>query len=226
MVLSFKPVKSPRVSEEVAEQLKESIVLGHIRTGERLPTEQKLAEQLGVGRVAVREAMRILENTGFIAIRQGAKGGAFVKEISFDRLTAAFVDLYMSEKFSILEAFRVRVLVEPEVARLAAQKITPEYAGRLKESIGDMEFHFILAEMCGNRFLETLIRSTIGLVINVLGVTSGPLHQQEKHYPILEAVLAGNAEAAAEAMKKHAIETGEELKKIEKMYWKKRRGTP
>ena len=224
MIPSFKPVKSLRVSEEVAEQLKQSIVLGHIRTGDRLPTEQELSEQFRVGRVAIREAMRILENTGFITIRPGAKGGAFVKEITFDRLTDAYLDLYMAQKFSILEAFRVRLLVEPEVARLAAQRITPEYAQRLLDSI-DAEFHFVLAEMCGNRFLETLIRSAIGLGMNVVqavGATNEPLHRPEQHRPVLEAVLAGDPEAAAEAMKKHTLETGDELMKIEKVYWEKR----
>jgi len=221
-MLSFKPIRSLRVSEEVAEQLKQSIVLGRIRTGERLPSEQKLSEQFQVGRVAIREAMRILENTGFIVIRPGAKGGAFVKEITFDRLTEAYLDLYMAQKFSILEAFRVRVLVEPEVARLAAQRISAEYAIRLKERVGDMEFHFILAEMCGNRFLETLIRSTIGLGVNVVkavGDASASLHAPSKHYPILNAVLAGDPERSARAMRKHAVETGDELMKIEKLYW-------
>ena len=221
---SFKPIKGLRVSEEVAEQLKQSIVLGHIRTGDRLPTEQELSEQFRVGRVAIREAMRILENNGFITIRPGAKGGAFVKEITFDRLTDAYLDLYMAQKFSILEAYRVRLLVEPEVARLAAQRVTPEYARKLRDSV-DAEFHFILAEMCGNRFLETLIRSTIGLGINVVGAVgaaNAPLHGPEKHYPIMEAVLAGDPEAAAEAMKRHTVETGDELMKIEKVYWEKR----
>ena len=224
MIPSFKPVKSPRVSEEVAEQLKQSIVLGQIRTGDRLPTEQELSEQFRVGRVAIREAMRILENTGFITIRPGAKGGAFVKEITFDHLTDAYLDLYMAQKFSILEAFRVRLLVEPEVARLAAQRMTLEYAQRLRDAV-DAEFHFILAEMCGNRFLETLIRSTIELGMNVVrtvGVANEPLHGPEQHYPILEAILAGDPDAAAEAMKKHTLETGDELMKIEKVYWEKR----
>jgi GntR family transcriptional repressor for pyruvate dehydrogenase complex len=228
MMQNFKPIRSLRVSEEVAEQLKESIVLGHVRTGDRLPTEQELSEQFRVGRVAIREAMRILENNGFITIRSGAKGGAFVKEITFDRLTDAYLDLYMAQKFSILEAYRVRLLVEPEVARLAAQRITPEYAGQLKDSINGPEFHFVLAEMCGNRFLETLMRSTIGLgmkVVEAVGVANAPLHEPERHYPIMEAVLAGDSEAAVEAMKRHAIETGDELMKIEKVYWDKRQIT-
>jgi DNA-binding FadR family transcriptional regulator len=227
MMQSFKPIKAPRVSEEVAEQLKESIILGHIRTGDRLPTEQELAEQFRVGRVAIREAMRILERTGFITIRPGAKGGAFVKEITFDRLADAYLDLYMAQKFSIQEVFRVRILVEPEVARLAALNMNPEYAERLKGAVdGSERFHFVLAEMCGNRFLETLIRSTIGLGMNVVKAVGGPttpIHSPERHYPIMEAVLDGDAERAAALMMTHNIETGEEIMKIEKVYWEKRR---
>ena len=77
----FKPIRPVRVSDEVFEQLKQSILLGHFKAGERLPTERDLAEEFQVSRVAVREALRNLENTGFVSTRQGATGGAFVTEL-------------------------------------------------------------------------------------------------------------------------------------------------
>ena len=65
-----------RVSDEVFEQLKQSILLGQFKAGERLPAERDLAEEFQVSRVAIREALRNLENSGFINTRQGATGGA------------------------------------------------------------------------------------------------------------------------------------------------------
>jgi GntR family transcriptional repressor for pyruvate dehydrogenase complex len=175
---SFKPIKQLRVSGEVTEQLKQSILLGRFKAGDRLPSERDLAEQFQVSRVAVREALRALENSGFITTRQGVTGGAFVTDLTFEHLVNAFLDLFMADKLSIPELYQVRLLVEPEVARLAAQRVTPDYAERLKESLKAEEesvaslpedldrktaVHFILAEMCGNRFFEGLVRSVMGL---------------------------------------------------------------
>jgi DNA-binding FadR family transcriptional regulator len=89
----------------------------------------------------------------------------------------------MAGKISIPEMHQLRILVEPEVARLAALKITPEYAQQLTDSLEAEELpisslsedverkqrvHFILAEMCGNRFFEALVRSAMGLTRKVV----------------------------------------------------------
>ena len=76
----FKPIRPIRISAEVAEQLKQSILLGHFKAGQRLPSERDLAEEFQVSRVALREALRSLENSGFIHTRPGATGGAFVTD--------------------------------------------------------------------------------------------------------------------------------------------------
>ncbi len=221
---SFKPIKPLRISEEVAQQLKESIMFGHFKPGERLPTERDLSEQFQVSRAATREALRVLENAGFILTRQGATGGAFVTSLSFERIANAFLDLFMAEKISISEINYVRILVEPEVARLAAQRVTPEYAERLNSAIRTPEFHFVLAEMCGNRFLEGLVRSTIDLTARIVEAANvGYKHPTDEHRPIVDAVLAGNSEAAGTAMKKHAITNGENLMKTERLFREKSR---
>ena len=93
---NFKPIKQTRVSEEVAEQLKETILNGQFKAGDRLPSERDLAEAFQVSRVAIREALRSLENSGFIITRQGATGGAFVTDLTFSSLSKAFVDLFLS----------------------------------------------------------------------------------------------------------------------------------
>ena len=85
-----------------------------------------------------------------------------------------------------------------------------------------MEFHFILAEMCGNRFLEGLVRSTIDLTRRIVEAADVAYdHSTEEHGPIMEAVLSGNSEAAREAMKKHAVTNGESLMKTERLSGKK-----
>jgi GntR family transcriptional repressor for pyruvate dehydrogenase complex len=235
----FKPIKQFRVSREVGEQLKQSILLGHFKAGDKLPSERELVEEFQVSRVAIREALRTLENSGFIITRQGATGGAYVTDLNFEYLVNAFLDLFLADKISIPELYHVRLLVEPEVARLAASNITPEYAQQLKEALNIEELpisslpvdvdrkqrvHYILAEMCGNHFFEALMRSLLGLTKKVVeAVNPDPdyVHPKGMHHSIVEAVVAGNADAAAEAMKKHTVDFGENFIKMERTYREK-----
>lgn len=240
----FKPIRPVRISAEVAEQLKQSILLGQFKAGQRLPSERDLAEEFQVSRVAIREALRSLENSGFINTRQGATGGAFVTDLTFDHLARSFLDLFLAEKISLPEFYKVRLLIEPEMARLAAGRITPEYARRLKEALEEEErpihsleedferktaIHFILAEMCGNRFFEALVRSLMELTNRVVEAGDPDfhfIHPAGMHRPIVEAVLTGNPQKAALAMKKHASEFGKILIAREQAFRRKQSFPP
>jgi GntR family transcriptional regulator, transcriptional repressor for pyruvate dehydrogenase complex len=237
---AFKPIKQSRVSKEVTEQLKHAILLGQFQTGDKLPPERELAEQFQVSRVAVRESLRVLENAGFLATRPGVTGGTFVTDLTFENLSNAFVDLFLAEKIDIPELVQVRVLVEPEIARLAALNLDAETTELLREAIEAEEgpitslvedlnkktsVHYILAEMCGNRFLEALERSLMAMTRRVVQVVEPErlwLHPAGMHRPIVEAVLARNPDAAAKAMRKHAIEFGENISKMEKIFRQKK----
>jgi DNA-binding FadR family transcriptional regulator len=236
----FRPIRQLRVSGEVCEQLKQSILSGHFKAGDKLPSERDLAQEFQVSRVAIREALRVLGNSGFITTRQGANGGTYVTELTFGQIGNAFLDLFLADKISIPELYRVRLLVEPEIARLAALAITLEYAQRLKEAQQAEEIpttslwediekktavHHILAEMCGNRFLEAILSSSMKLTHKVIEVVSPnpyTLHPAGMHRPVVEAVLAGDPEAAFSTMKNHSMEFGEILVKMEKDYREKK----
>lgn len=236
----FKPIKQIRISEEIAEQLKQHFLTGHIKPGDKLPPEKDLAEEFQVSRIAIREALRILENSGFITIRQGVNGGAFFKELTFENIANSFLDLFLSDKISIPELYHVRLLVEPEIARLAALSNNPEYNKRLEEAVKAEELptsslqediekktavHYILAEMCGNRFLEAILRSSMKLTHRIIEVVSPnpyTLHPPGMHCKIVEAVTRGDSEEAYTQMKIHSIEFGEILIKMEKTYREKK----
>jgi DNA-binding FadR family transcriptional regulator len=159
-----------------------------------------------------------------------------VTDLNFEYLANAFLDLFLADKISIPELHRVRLLVEPEIARLAASAIRPEYAQRLEKALQSEELptaslpediemktavHYILAEMCGNRFFEAIIRSSMKLthrLIEVVNPNPYTLHPAGLHRPIVEAVLRGDPEAASLAMRKHAIEFGEILMNMEDTY--------
>lgn len=236
----IRPIGQFRVSKEVCAQLKQSILVGHFQPGDRLPSERDLVEEFQVSRAAIREALRILENSGFIATRQGINAGTYVTELTFGHICNAFLDLFLADKISIPELYHVRLLIEPEIARLAALAITSEYAQRLEKALQceephtktlweDIEMktavHHILAEMCGNRFLEAILRSSMKLTHKVIEVVSPnpyTLHPAGMHRPIVEAVLSGDPEAACSTMREHSTEFGHILIKMKKTYREKK----
>ena len=235
----FKPLKQQRISEEVLRQLKEAILLGVFKSGAKLPSERELTEQFQVSRGVVREAIRALEITGFVVTRQGPAGGAYVTELSFDHVGNAFIDLFLANKVSIPEMVDVRRIIEPQVARLAAANIS----GKGKEMLlqaQQREFgnpksdeermrvyqnvHRLLAESCGNHFLEAISKSLLKLtrrVVMAVNPDHSQLHQSGEHQKIIEAVLAGDEAAAAAAMEKHIEMFHQRLTQMEKIYREK-----
>ena len=216
--------------------------MGQFKPGQRLPSERELADTFQVSRVAIREAIRALENSGFINTR-GATGGAYVTELTFDNLVKDLLDLFLAEKISVPELYQVRLFIEPEMARMAFERITESDALKLNEALEaegrpsasmkedldrKMAVHFILAEMCGNRFFEALVRSLMALTRRV--VEAGDpyfnyIHPAGMHRPIVEAVLTGNPKKAFSAMKRHAIEFGKILKEREETF-RRKKSTP
>lgn len=234
-----KTLRNERVSEKVFRQIKEAIFAGEFKAGEKLPSERELMETFQVSRGSVREAVRGLELKGFVVTRQGPSGGAFVENLSFDYVSDAFLDLFLAEKVTIPELVHVRQFVEPEVARLAAMNITEADRSRIIE-VNDAEFlpisglvdrirrfqmvHICLAEICRNRFLEAILKSTMKLTWQIAKVVSTEpevLHMPGEHIAIVEAVIDRDPESAKTMMKVHIYEFCNRLLRMEKSYLKK-----
>lgn len=230
----FVPIKQSRVSEEVTDQIKDSIIRGNLKSGDKLPSERELSELFHVSRAAIREALWGLAKTGFIVIRPGASGGAFVTDMSFKNLMTVFADLFLLEKISLRELTEARLLFEPEIARLAALNITPEYVERLREALETeslpstsieegkeriQQVHLILAEMCGNRFYEGLALAAAEAVKSiVVFLQLDYSHPEGAHQAIVDAVIAGDAKAAEQAMIEHGHMLDDMFAKVEADY--------
>ena len=238
---SFKPIKQSNATEEVLGQLKEAILKGTVKEGEKLPSERELSNFFNVSRGVVREAIRGLKATGFVEIRQGPLGGAFVKEISLKLLETGFTDLVFANKLTMAEILDVRQHIEPEIARLAALNINDGYREKLETALTNENqpfgspddllnkltaVHYILAEMCGNRLFAGMISAIISLNHRIIKTSLGELlkgHGTGEHDEIVEAVIHGDAEAAKEAMARHASDFKRvflELEKSEGWRWR------
>jgi GntR family transcriptional regulator, transcriptional repressor for pyruvate dehydrogenase complex len=233
MMHSFKPIKQTKATDEVLAQLKESILRGTIKEGEKLPSERELSDSFNVSRGVVREAIRGLKATGFVEIKQGPLGGAFVKEISLKLLENGFTDLFFAKKLTLAEILDVRQHIEPEIARLAALNVNDDYRKKLKAALAQENqpfdspddcmnklttVHYILAEMCGNRLFEGMILAIISLNHRIIKTLLEELikgHGTGEHDEIVQAVIAGDSEAAQEAMARHASDFKSVFLKLE-----------
>lgn len=231
----FKPIKQIKASSEVGQQLKNAILGGDYKAGDKLPSERELIELFQVSRTVIREAIKSLEAGGLVEIRQGATGGAFVKHLTFERLSDACHDLFMMGKLSLPELCQARILIEPQVARMAAKNCTPEQALILLEADRHendtsaypdtvtlrSQVHYLLAEMSGNRFLEAIVKSLLILLRNQTMKYEPPtdeIHPLGLHSVIVEAVVAKDEDKAEAEMLAHLEDFNVRLREIERKY--------
>jgi len=204
---------------KVADQLSALIESNEIKPGERFPAERSLAEQLGVSRPVVREAMIALELTGVIEIRSGS--GIYVKEQQ-PKLKPSFFDQGVGP-FEILEA---RIQIEPEACALAATRITREQLKQLRAALQEMsaeaasengcesadwKFHTIIAEACQNTVLHEIVdwlwklrnQSNLSLAFFQRIRTEGIHPVIEDHQKIVDALEEHNPDKARKEMLSH-----------------------
>lgn len=173
---SFKPVARQRVHEAVAMQLRDAILDGRFQPGDKLPPERELAEEFGVNRTSIREALKILEGLRLIAVRQG--DGATVQPLiegSLDLLGPMIFHDNSIDPEVVAELYEATMPMLLEVARLAVERHRPEEIERLRElrdAIADdsrereirfgstRELLVLLSDMTRNRVWQMLARRT------------------------------------------------------------------
>ncbi len=200
----FLPIRNRRLFEGVVEQLTESIVSGNYRPGDRLPTEKELGQSFGVGRPAVREALRVLENGGLVFVRPGAGGGAFVKGIGAGDLLSSFETIIRVNKLHIGQVFEALLVFEKVVLPLVFERIEPEDVRRLEACLAEvrkaiengapeprnLEFYMALAEASKNPLLIVITGVLIDIVKKYVGQLRISFERKRQVLRVHEAVLA------------------------------------
>jgi len=175
-VVPFQPPRRRRLHQDVAEQLRDAILDGRYRAGDKLPPERELAEEFQVNRTSVREAIKVLEGLGLVSVRQG--GGATVLPLidaSFDLLPAMVFHGGRVDLALLADLNEVMGPLLLEMGRLAIERRTEAHMARLKElrdAIVDQELDreergralrdvlVLLSDMTGNRVWQMLARRT------------------------------------------------------------------
>lgn len=132
----FQKIRPKRISDEIFAQIKNLIVEGKLKPGDKLPPERELAKQMGVSRPTLREAINKLEARGLLEQRQG--GGTYVKSLGDETLAFAFEE-YANKKHAIVDLMEVRKILETWAAYTAAERITEEEIKQLEQYLKEME---------------------------------------------------------------------------------------
>ncbi len=214
-------LRSARLYEQLVQQIEQRVLSGELRPGDRLPSERELAEQFGVSRTAVREAVKTLHEKGLLDIQVGR--GTFIKHGTSQAVRQSLgLMVRIGQADGYADLVQVRAILEPEIAALAADHASPSDIEHMQHAVqamdqalhdaeafveADLEFHLALASASGNSLIPILIDPIVDLLREqrkrIFLVPGGPQRGQVYHKRILEAVTRRDAAEAREAMRAH-----------------------
>ncbi|MFC1763959.1 FadR/GntR family transcriptional regulator [Planctomycetota bacterium] len=217
-----KPIRRTSIAEATMNHIVERIRMGDFGPGDRLPSERDMQEQLGVGRLALREALARLSALGIIRVDHG-KGAFIQKRPSSASVAGALIPCFPERDVKSMEdLIKARALIESELAALAAERRTEEdialLSGILDEAGQamdhnstlaelDYKFHLEIARIADNDFLAVMlkalgshIRRFLHYYVEALG---NPRLAIKRHKPILQAIIDKNPQLARELARAH-----------------------
>jgi len=228
----YQMVRTARLYEQIVMQIEESISGGKLKPGDQLPAERELAQQFGVSRTAVREAVKTLCEKGLVEAYSGR--GTFVTAGKSQSARHSLHWLVNSdgEPQNPRYVTELREILEPELTALAAARIEEQQLAIMREAIdvmdrsmqnpdayieADLDFHLALAEAAGNPLILALLDSIVVVLreerLGVFRVPGGPKRGQIHHKLILKAIEKRNPGKARKAMIAHMQQINEDTAK-------------
>ncbi len=212
--------------EETLLKIKEMILNKEYDANGYLPSEGEMCGRFGVSRITVRDAVRSMEVRGFLRRVHGK--GIHVADNSAQAMTQFIADMLSMNYSDLVEVVEVRAIVDTAAAKLAAERGKKEDIARLRRNLAameqsevmddhyftnDMEFHVNLVKAAQNRLLLTMANAYIPILKEMVITSSQRDYNIELHYhfhrKILERILAGDGENAADVMRQHHVVTKE-----------------
>ena len=223
----FRPVSVERVSQVIVDQVKLLMREGQLTIGDRLPSERDLCQRFGVSRVTVREALRVLEANGLIAVRVGARGGAFVASPTKERLSEGLADLMTLSSLTPRDVTEARTVIELGILPFVVERATEEDIANLRRMVDeghealdrdaytmDMSaaFHVGIATSAHNPAIESLVQSFHGPMLLSLRQARDVAPAMgrkgtEEHAALVDAIEKRDVGAAIQVMSTHLDRT-------------------
>jgi len=222
----FSSVRTKKISELIAQQIRTAILDGDLAFGKKLPPERELEQQFEASRHAVREALKILENSGLIEIKRGS--GNFVSGQNSTPVKESFSNLLRMQNITLNHLIAARLMIEPGVAMMACENATEEDLKALEKNIFEasqkveqalsaraenIEFHTILAEATHNPAIVLTLDTLYFLEKEMLleATPSSPRssvpsrHSLKYHRKILKALREKKPQKAYDITFKHIL---------------------
>jgi GntR family transcriptional repressor for pyruvate dehydrogenase complex len=226
----FIPFKTKRAFEEISDQIRELIYSGIFKPGYKLPSERELAGQFKTGRMVVREALRTLEHSGLIYVKQGSLGGAFIKSSDTKVITRSISDMIKIGNVTLQELTEARLGIEMAILELAITRINDDDLDLLKKNLDFSEeqllkgkrpldehlnFHLLLAKSSKNTLFETIIESIMTVTKSFLFTVKPDAEYLNRvlnyHKEIYKAIKENNLTIAKEKMKEHLLDANRKV---------------
>lgn len=218
--IQIDPIRREPVATQIARRLVEVILSGQIEPGARMPSERQLAESFGVGRSAMREALKALSLIGLVEVRQG--DGTYLRQADTALLPEVIEWGLLLGEPRTMDLVEARQEIEVILAGLAAKRRTDEQIAALEHEleqlrqaktpdefvVHDIAFHMNVAEAAHNIALRDIHSSIQALlrawILRAIGSQAQNMARSwPEHVPVLEAIRAGDADGAGKAMREH-----------------------
>lgn len=224
----YKAVRTSRLYEQIVQQIEDSILKGALKPGDQLPAERELAQNFGVSRTAVREAVKALREKGLVEAYSGR--GTFITNGTSQAIRQSLdLMIRIGQQEGSAHLAELRLILEPEIAALAVGRIEEQLLATMREAVAtmdrslqdpdayieaDLDFHLALAEAAANPLVLSLLDSIVGLLreqrMKIFQVDGGPERGQFHHKRILAATEARDPEKARFAMREHLAQVRED----------------
>jgi len=227
---TFQPLKTKRAFEMISDQVRARIYSGVFKVGDKLPSERELADQFKTGRMVVREALRILEQSGLIYIKYGNEGGAIVKDPDSSAITRSFSDMVRVGNISLRELTDARIGIENLILEFAIKNIGVKDLELMRMSIidteekiakgsrateGNLNFHMHLAKLSGNHLFEMVLEAILGVAKSFLLMMKPDVKYSKKvlnsHKQIYNALKDKDLQMAKKRMVEHLLDVNRKL---------------
>ena len=221
----FTPIENKRTFEEISSKVKALIFEGTLKPGDKLPSEVELAKQFGVGRQSVREALRLLELSGFISVQKGYGGGPIVKDTISTRNRNLYLDAFRMEKITVDEFTTARLVIEKAILNEVIDKADDSDIKHIQANLAKAEeliankklatdenfdFHALLAKASKNKVFIILEKSINAIHRNLRSRSAADLkttrNALKAHHKILDAIIAKDRERAIKLLHKHIFD--------------------
>lgn len=222
----IKPIRTQKIYEQIVDQIGQLVAEGHLKPGDRLPSERELVERFQVSRASIREAISALEVMGLIEVRSGE--GTYIRQVNIDTVVAPLAWMLFIEKDTELELYEARKILEVQAAGLAAERIEEDELSEMFEALevmrmdlkiqrlgedADHRFHYAIARATHNKILVRLMNTISDTMRKTLKTSRSKLYEDrstpeklyKEHYSIYEAIKNHDVEKAQKLMLDHLV---------------------